>query len=579
MPVPSTSLSSSSSGASTSASTSAVTSTPHASRTSTSTVPQKRPMACSFAQPTASSVLKSTPAASSPKKARLAPAESQRPKSSLSTLSVALSKLAMPPPPRPSSAMDFNITRDADAPVAGPSNATNSHMSSQPHSGTNGMPARKAATTGNLVAMLGRRPDGPGVKKTLSMRTLTRGGPSTLGLGPFGRGAFASRGRMGLRASKQTTLPMVLGSPVKPGREDAPEDVPADAHDSDTGPQLPAVFAAAVSETDGAESNPTDDAQILADFNDSDVPSHPQLAGASQDAASDARRAAHHARSSRRASLASQLLSQSIAGHPHTPPTLPPGPMTSSGGAKENAVLAADGLPNGAQSAPAALTRTRGAAARVSAHGRSAEASPAQGAGDSGTGPLTVLSDCTIFVDVRTDDGDDAGSLFVDMLRGMGAKVLQRVGQTCTHIVYKNGLMSTITRYRLLHEPRPLVVGIAWVVECAEQRTHVDETKFLITLDGVNVAGTNKRRRSMLPKSLGVDPEATGTPPQQSYSPAERSTEHVGAADVFSSQVPADVTMEESREGAADVGLDSLPPLEKARRRKSLLFGPHAMHH
>jgi hypothetical protein len=36
---------------------------------------------------------------------------------------------------------------------------------------------------------------------------------------------------------------------------------------------------------------------------------------------------------------------------------------------------------------------------------------------------LRVLKDCVIFVDVRTDEGDDAGALFVDMLKGMGAKV------------------------------------------------------------------------------------------------------------------------------------------------------------
>ncbi|KAH9918813.1 uncharacterized protein B0H18DRAFT_882571 [Fomitopsis serialis] len=105
-----------------------------------------------------------------------------------------------------------------------------------------------------------------------------------------------------------------------------------------------------------------------------------------------------------------------------------------------------------------------------------------------------VLRECTVFVDVRTDDGDDAGGLFVDMLADMGAKVLTRVGQTCTHVVFKNGLLSTLTRYRLLKDPRPLVVGIAWVVECAEQCTRVDESRFLISLDGVNVAGTQKVR-------------------------------------------------------------------------------------
>lgn len=85
-------------------------------------------------------------------------------------------------------------------------------------------------------------------------------------------------------------------------------------------------------------------------------------------------------------------------------------------------------------------------------------------------GSLDVLDQCTVFVDVRTEEGEDAGALFVDMLRGLGAKVylflcpvgmiliactsslslqvLSRVGQTCTHIVYKNGLASTLTKYR-----------------------------------------------------------------------------------------------------------------------------------
>jgi len=37
--------------------------------------------------------------------------------------------------------------------------------------------------------------------------------------------------------------------------------------------------------------------------------------------------------------------------------------------------------------------------------------------------PLKFLKDCVVYVDVRTDDGDDAGSLFVEMLESAGAKV------------------------------------------------------------------------------------------------------------------------------------------------------------
>ena len=50
----------------------------------------------------------------------------------------------------------------------------------------------------------------------------------------------------------------------------------------------------------------------------------------------------------------------------------------------------------------------------------------------------------------------------------------------------------------MLREPKPLVVGIAWVVECIEQRKRVDEIEFIIDLDDVNVSGTTKARIPIL---------------------------------------------------------------------------------
>jgi hypothetical protein len=43
-----------------------------------------------------------------------------------------------------------------------------------------------------------------------------------------------------------------------------------------------------------------------------------------------------------------------------------------------------------------------------------------------------------------------------------------------------------------MREPKPFVVGISWVVECAEQCRRVGEENFLVDLDGLNVAGNNK---------------------------------------------------------------------------------------
>lgn len=45
---------------------------------------------------------------------------------------------------------------------------------------------------------------------------------------------------------------------------------------------------------------------------------------------------------------------------------------------------------------------------------------------------------------------------------------------------------------RLLNDPKPFVVSIAWVVESVEKRTRLDEADYTVDLDDMNVAGTNK---------------------------------------------------------------------------------------
>jgi hypothetical protein len=88
------------------------------------------------------------------------------------------------------------------------------------------------------------------------------------------------------------------------------------------------------------------------------------------------------------------------------------------------------------QSAPSVLGRVRSGtdghvgtsrSARIFAQEKDAELEAAQNEKDedegNGNGTLSLLRECIIFVDVRTDGGDDAGGLFVDMLKGMGARV------------------------------------------------------------------------------------------------------------------------------------------------------------
>ncbi|KAI0684857.1 hypothetical protein C8T65DRAFT_593178 [Cerioporus squamosus] len=169
----------------------------------------------------------------------------------------------------------------------------------------------------------------------------------------------------------------------------------------------------------------------------------------------------------------------------------------SEGGQKKSAVppaprAHATRLATGALSTPPNAYKDTGMRSSASQEGSGKGKGKASGEGSPAR--LGVLKDCRIFVDVRTDEGDDAGGLFVEMLESLGAKIASKVGSRCTHVVYKNGLMSTLSRYKLLSDPKPHVVGIAWVVECAEQCKKVDEGLFHVNLDLVNVAGVNKVR-------------------------------------------------------------------------------------
>jgi hypothetical protein len=156
---------------------------------------------------------------------------------------------------------------------------------------------------------------------------------------------------------------------------------------------------------------------------------------------------------SRRASMASHALTQSLSSIPRTPskgsmgvprtpgravsstyPSLAPGlkdkwdEERQVTGREETGVGA-----GGMKSAPGVLGRVKSGtdghvgtsrSARIFAQEKEAELEAAKIENEaSGNGVLSLLRECIIFVDVRTDGGDDAGGLFVDMLKGMGARV------------------------------------------------------------------------------------------------------------------------------------------------------------
>lgn len=557
--------------------------------------------------------------------------------SSLSTLSTALEKLKMPAPSRPNTSLGFNPDsgHDDDDDAVIPFEINNKHVglrraNSMERSSATGyagsskpLSSSSQAGTSTGKPRLVQKPMTLFFSKSGSSSTSTStssnprsakqallGGarPSLIGPGFKGKGKGLFNGGGGLvpanmnkrlvqKASRKTTLPTVEASPVKGG---APKSL--DANDGDSG-----VFDASASTSGEAALGGHQEAQASEDMNDvfvaplakdNDEVKVPEANGPenSEKGKEKEKDRSKAKDSSRRASMALSQLSQSLSAAPAYgtsikgimgPPATPRKIARSvSSNYPAASTAAREGPPTGTDTADAtgpsrsstSPDRVLGSGGKRSSARQAAKAalntearSPSTSAGPSGSvkkaGPgkdkastkktesLGVLKDCRIFVDVRTDDGEEAGSLFVEMLESLGAKVQSRVGQACTHVIFKNGLMSTTTRYRLLRDPKPSVVGIAWVVECVEQRCRVEEAPFLIDINEMSVAGANKRRRSMLPKFISndlVDATATDIEPEDGED-----------GDVSMDGSTSSLTMD-----------DDLTPLERARRRRSMIFGP-----
>ncbi|KAH9813200.1 hypothetical protein DFH28DRAFT_897464 [Melampsora americana] len=132
------------------------------------------------------------------------------------------------------------------------------------------------------------------------------------------------------------------------------------------------------------------------------------------------------------------------------------------------------------------------------------------------------LKDVVALVDVRTAEGDDAGKVFVEMLKGLGAKVHLRPTIPLTHIIFKAGKQTTIDKWLIHPKPKPSLVGIGWVVRCREILGKANETPYIIDInstsapisDSVNLSkslginstsvGVSNRRKSMEPKALAL---------------------------------------------------------------------------
>ncbi|KAJ7129028.1 hypothetical protein C8R43DRAFT_1134308 [Mycena crocata] len=460
--------------------------------------------------------------------------------SSLQTLASALEKLRMPPPERPNTSMGFSrddtdstlaeSTRSMDDRSIGigrPSGALQRASTvasiASASSSTSSLPGESSKPTTSAV---------PPLKSALVQRPIhafmNKGGVGatsklTVGSGSIMRGPFGAASRSAPKVSRHPGLPSVMGSPVKGGGDGDATMMEEDLTEADLVPTIERVTS---------PRGVTFDLSIIG--------FEPSKKGKEKERLPEEWRQ----NASRRASMAGQDLSKSVS--------LPPKPVGLMG--PPETPLDRVGMRSSSSSYPASSTDPSGSAGAEGMRRSTRIAKttpPAETSVDEDTPvsvttpvqPLTVLKGCIVFVDVISGLGDNSASSFItEMLKNLGARVLGSVGNTCTHIVYKNGVRSTYTRYKALADPKPHVVGMEWVIQSAEKRIHEDETPYLIDMDDMNT--TTKRRKSMLPRLMsgGLDDDVEG---DYSY-------------DGSSSSMIVD---------------DDLAPLERARLRKAGTLG------
>ncbi|KIY63220.1 hypothetical protein CYLTODRAFT_360339 [Cylindrobasidium torrendii FP15055 ss-10] len=120
-----------------------------------------------------------------------------------------------------------------------------------------------------------------------------------------------------------------------------------------------------------------------------------------------------------------------------------------------------------------------------------------------------VLAGVRAYVDVRSgESGEDNSLWFEEQLEQLGAKVLSSFGSTCTHLVYKDGTLTTFRRWKCEMGKAPTVVRVSWVATCARTQSRVPEDEHLNDISGEFPAGIDSRK-FVRPRRSAVDANDT----------------------------------------------------------------------
>ncbi|KAK4147831.1 uncharacterized protein C8A04DRAFT_8718 [Dichotomopilus funicola] len=143
-----------------------------------------------------------------------------------------------------------------------------------------------------------------------------------------------------------------------------------------------------------------------------------------------------------------------------------------------------------------------------------------------------LLRGAVVFVDVYTSEGEDASSIFVELLTQMGARCVptwewnpssesesdSRV--EITHVVFKDGAKRTLEQVRVSGGVVQCV-GVSWVLDCERDNEWLDEAPYSIDTSLAPRSKKSHRRKTMEPRAM-ANQHSGGLVP--SPSPGRKST-------------------------------------------------------
>ncbi|KAK9454881.1 hypothetical protein V1511DRAFT_501238 [Dipodascopsis uninucleata] len=115
---------------------------------------------------------------------------------------------------------------------------------------------------------------------------------------------------------------------------------------------------------------------------------------------------------------------------------------------------------------------------------------------------LKPFSEVIAYLDIRTQEGDDASFTFATKLSNLGAKVVKQCTRSVTHVIFKHGSPKTLYRSQ---EINARCLNLSWVVECEKQGRRVPEESFLVDIPNVPKYMSPRRQRSFEPKDIELN--------------------------------------------------------------------------